>query len=246
MTCRHLSLARAFALMAILLAATVALTLRAGSAAAQDHPYDTLVMGTVIGATGGTVSVYSGATICTTIAGGAIMSDGTYQIVVNCGAGIGTLYVDGTPTTATFPLIPGTVSSNVNATIGGSPSSMPTTQNATATTVPGSTSTTAAGTTTTAAGTRTADTPAAPGKGATGDALLLTRLFRSPLPRAEFDKTGARLGENLELAANHHLRRGRDSRAQPRGSIRVSTDAMARKASPLWRRGASAARKGSP
>lgn len=175
MTCRHLSLARAFALMAILLAAAVALTLRAGPAAGQDHPYDTLVMGTVIGATGGTVSVYSGATICTTIAGGAIMSDGTYQIVVNCGAGMGTLYVDGTLTTATFPLIPGTVSSNVNATIAGSPSSTPTTQNATATTVPGSTSTTAAGTTTTAAGTttaaagtRTADTPAAPGKGATG------------------------------------------------------------------------------
>ena len=77
------------------LTAAIALALFAGSAVAQQYYMDTLVMGTVTGAPGGTVTVSSGFTLCTTIAGGTIAADGTYQVVVNCDAGTGRLFVNG-------------------------------------------------------------------------------------------------------------------------------------------------------
>jgi len=128
------------------LTAAIALVLFVGPALAQPYYLDTLVMGTVTGAPGGTVSVYSGDTPCKTIAGGTIAADGTYQVVVNCDAGTGTLYVDGAATNATFTLIPGTVSSDVNATIGAPPSSTATTPGVTGTTTTGPAGTTTAGT----------------------------------------------------------------------------------------------------
>jgi len=120
-------IARAFAAA---LVGAAALALFVGSAAAQSVP-DTLVTGTITGATSGTVGVYVGGTACTKIAGGTIVADGTYQIVVNCAAGTATLYVNGAPTTTTFTLTPGVPATGVNAVAGAAP-----TATATATTAP--------------------------------------------------------------------------------------------------------------
>lgn len=156
--------------VAAALTAAIALALFVGSAVAQPYYLDTLVTGTITGgATGGTVSVYSGTTPCKTIAGGTIAADGTYQVVVNCDVGTGTLYVDGAATSTTFTLIPGTVSSGVNATIGTAPSSTTTTPGATGTAATTGTATTGpAGATTATTGTTTASTGAAGTPGAPG------------------------------------------------------------------------------
>jgi len=107
----------------VALVALVSMLAVAGSAMAQSVP-DTLVSGTITGATSGTVTVTSGGTLCTNIAptGGATVSaTGTYQIVVNCAAGAGQVLLNGVAVTgATFTLTPG-VPATANGTIGAAP-----------------------------------------------------------------------------------------------------------------------------
>ncbi len=104
----------------VALVALVSLLAVAGSAMAQSVP-DTLVTGTITGATSGTVTVTSGGTACTTIAGGTVAADGTYQIVVNCASGAGQVLLDGTAVSgATFTLTAG-VPAVANGAIGAVP-----------------------------------------------------------------------------------------------------------------------------
>jgi hypothetical protein len=72
----------------IALVGLVSMLAVAGSALAQSVP-DTLVTGTITGATSGQISVTTGGVLCTKIAGGTVTATGTYQIVVNCAAGAG-------------------------------------------------------------------------------------------------------------------------------------------------------------
>jgi hypothetical protein len=91
----------------VALIALAGLLAMAGSALAQSVP-DTLVTGTITGATSGQVSVNVGGTACTKIAGGTVAADGTYQIVVNCAAGAGQVLLNAVAVTgATFTLVPG-------------------------------------------------------------------------------------------------------------------------------------------
>ncbi len=119
----------------VALVALVSMLAVAGSAMAQSVP-DTLVTGTITGATSGTVTITSGGTACTLIAptgGATVTATGTYQIVVNCAAGAGQVLLNGVAVSgATFTLVPG-VPAVANGTIGAAPTPTATAPAATAT-----------------------------------------------------------------------------------------------------------------
>lgn len=111
----------------VALVGLVSLLAVAGSAMAQSVP-DTLVSGTITGATSGTVTVTSGGTACTTVAGGTVSATGTYQIVVNCATGAGQVLLNGVAVSgATFSLVQGTSITGVNGTVGAAPTTTATT-----------------------------------------------------------------------------------------------------------------------
>ncbi len=115
----------AFTLAAVgALMAFVSVVAIAGAGSVAALVPDGAVSGTVLPTgTARVITISMGGTPCTTIIPGSTSAaDGTYQIQVNCpSTGTATLVVDGTATSTTFAYYPGTVHSNINATLAGAP-----------------------------------------------------------------------------------------------------------------------------
>jgi len=95
----------------VAMVALVSLLAMAGSAAAQLPQPDSIVKGTITGASSGNVSIVQGTTACTLIGGstGALTSTGTFLMSVNCPNAGPTSVVLNNQTVATFNIVPGTV-----------------------------------------------------------------------------------------------------------------------------------------
>jgi len=122
----------------VAMVALVSLLAMAGSAAAQLAQPDSLVGGTITGATSGTISIVQGTTTCSLKGGstGAVSATGTYLVSVNCpNAGATNVVLNGA-VVATFNLVPGT-RNTANGQVGAAP---------TATTPPGTATVPPAGT----------------------------------------------------------------------------------------------------